>query len=114
MKTQITVALSMFTGVAVGAVGVHGLQAQSKPKVYLINEIDVTDPDKYGAEFAPKAQATVRTSGAQFLVIGGVGGVSAKPIHGIEGTAPKRMTIQVWDSVDAINNGTTALSTRTP
>jgi uncharacterized protein (DUF1330 family) len=71
-------------------------------QVYLINEIDVTDPEKYGAEFTPKAQASVRNSGAKFLVIGGAAGAGAKPIHAIEGTPPKRITIQVWDSVDAL------------
>jgi uncharacterized protein (DUF1330 family) len=102
MKTRFTVALSMLTGIAVGAVAVQGLHAQSKPMVYLINEIDVTDPEKYGAEFTPKAQASVRNSGAKFLVIGGAAGAGAKPIHAIEGTPPKRMTIQVWESVDAL------------
>jgi len=102
MRTRFTVALSMLTGIAVGAVAVQGLHAQSKPMVYLINEIDVTDPEKYGAEFTPKAQATVRGSGARFLVIGGTAGAGAKPIHAVEGTPPKRMTIQVWESLDAM------------
>ena len=102
MKTHITVALSMLAGVGIGAFAVQGLQAQSKPMVYLINEIDVTDPEKYGAEFTPKAQASVRGSGARFLVIGGAAGAGAKPIHAIEGTPPKRMTIQVWESLDAL------------
>src|SRR5215204_81906 len=75
MRTHFTIALSMLTGIAVGAVAVRGLHAQSKPMVYLINEIDVTDPEKYGAEFTPKAQATVRASGARFLVIGGTAGL---------------------------------------
>jgi uncharacterized protein (DUF1330 family) len=102
MKTHITVALSMLTGIGMGAIAVQALHAQSKPLVYLINEIDVTDPEKYGAEFTPKAQASVRSSGARFLVIGGTGGAGAKPIHAVEGTPPKRMTIQVWESVDAM------------
>jgi uncharacterized protein (DUF1330 family) len=102
MGTRFTVALSMLTGIAVGAVAVQGLHAQSKPMVYLINEIDVTDPEKYGAEFTPKAQASVRASGARFLVIGGAAGAGAKPIHAVEGTPPKRMTIQVWESLDAM------------
>ena len=102
MRTHLTVVLSMLTGMAAGAVAVQGLQAQSKPMVYLINEIDVTDPEKYGAEFTPKAQPTVRASGARFLVIGGVAGAGAKPIHAVEGTPPKRMTIQVWESLDAM------------
>ena len=46
MRTYITVAVSLVTGIAVGAVAVQGLHAQSKPTVYLINEIDVTDPEK--------------------------------------------------------------------
>ena len=103
MRTYVTVALSMVTGIAVGAVAVQGLHAQSKPTVYLINEIDVTDPEKYGAEFTPKAQASVRGSGAKFVAIGGTGGAGAKPIHAVEGTPPKRMTIQAWDSLDAVN-----------
>jgi len=102
MRTHITVALSMLAGIGIGAVAVQGLHAQSKPLVYLIYEIDVTDPEKYGAEFTPKAQASVRSSGARFLVIGGAGGAGAKPIHAVEGTPPKRMTIQVWASVDAM------------
>jgi hypothetical protein len=89
MRTHITVALSMLTGIGIGAVGVQGLHAQSKPLVYLINEIDVTDPEKYGAEFTPKAQASVRGSGARFLLIGGAGGAGAKPIHAVEGTPPQ-------------------------
>ena len=102
MRTHITVALSMLTGIGIGAIAVQGLRAQSKPQVYLINEIDVTDPDKYGAEFTPKAQASVRGSGARFLLIGGEGGAGAKPIHAVEGTPPKRVAIQVWESVDAM------------
>ncbi len=102
MRTHITVAFSLLTGIGIGAIAVQGLHAQSKPLVYLINEIDVTDPEKYGAEFTPKAQASVRSSGARFLVIGGTGGAGAKPIHAVEGTPPKRMTIQVWESVDAM------------
>jgi uncharacterized protein (DUF1330 family) len=102
MRTHITVALSMLTGIGIGAIAAQGLHAQPKPLVYLINEIDVTDPEKYGAEFTPKAQASVRSSGARFLAIGGTGGAGAKPIHAVEGTPPKRMTIQVWESVDAM------------
>jgi uncharacterized protein (DUF1330 family) len=102
MKTRYTVLLSMVAGAAVGAAAIQSLQAQAKTSIYLINEIDVTDPDKYGAEFTPKAQASVRGSGARFLVIGGTAGAGAKPIHAVEGTPPKRMTIQVWESLDAM------------
>ena len=102
MKTQYTVALSMVAGAAVGALAIQGLHAQTKAPIDLISEIDVKDADKYGTEFAPRAQATVRASGAKFIVIGGAGGANAKPIAAIEGTPPKRMTIQVWESLDAL------------
>jgi uncharacterized protein (DUF1330 family) len=82
---------------------VQGLQAQGKAPVYLISEIDVTNPEAYGKEFAPKAQATVKASNAKFVVIGGAAGAGAKPINAIEGTPPKRVTIQQWESMDALN-----------
>jgi uncharacterized protein (DUF1330 family) len=87
----------------IGAVSTRGLRAQNKPPVYLISEIDVTDPANYAKEFAPKAQASVRSSGARFVVIGGAAGAGAKPIRSIEGAPPKRVTIQAWESMDALN-----------
>jgi uncharacterized protein (DUF1330 family) len=102
MRTHVTVALSMLTGIGLGAIAVQGLHAQSKPMVYLITEIDVTDPEKYAKEFAPRGQATVKNAGAKFVAIGGTAGVGAKPIQAFDGTPPKRMTIQAWESMDAL------------
>ena len=103
MKTHFTVALAMLTGMGIGAIAVQTLHAQPKPMVYLISEIDVSDPENYGKEFAPKAQATVRNSGAKFVAIGGTAGAGAKPVNAIEGAPPKRVTIQAWESMDALN-----------
>jgi uncharacterized protein (DUF1330 family) len=102
MKTHVTVALAMLAGMAIGATAVQNLHAQAKPPVYLITEIDVTDPEKYAKEFAPRAQATVKSAGAKFVVIGGTAGVGAKPIHAMDGTPPKRVAIQMWESMDAL------------
>jgi len=93
----------MAAGALLGAAAIKGLHAQAKAPVYLITEIDVKDPEKYGTEFAPKAQATIRAAGAKFLVIGGAGGANAKPLTAIDGTPPKRITIQAWESMDALN-----------
>ena len=93
----------MLAGTAIGAAAVTGLHAQAKPPVYLVTEIDVTNPEAYGTEFAPKAQATIKAAGGRFVVIGGTGGVGAKPITAMAGTPPKRLTIQAWDSMDALN-----------
>jgi uncharacterized protein (DUF1330 family) len=103
MKTYLTVSFAMLTGMAIGGFAVQGLQAQGKAPVYLVTEIDVTNPDAYGKEFAPKAQATIKAAGAKFILIGGAGGASAKPITAIEGTPPKRVAIQEWESLEALN-----------
>jgi uncharacterized protein (DUF1330 family) len=102
VKTGFTVAFSMLAGVAVGAVAVQGLHAQGKPPVYLVTEIDVTNPEGYGKEFAPKAQASIKAAGGRQIAIGGAAGAGAKAINPIEGTAPKRAVIQQWDSMEAL------------
>ena len=103
MKTYLTVSAAMLVGIAVGSFAVQGLNAQGKAPVYLISEIDVTNPEAYGKEFAPKAQATVKASNAKFVVIGGTAGAGAKSINAMEGTPPKRITIQQWESIEALN-----------
>ena len=92
----------MLAGTLIGAAAVTGLHAQGKPSVYLITEIDVTNPEAYGKEFAPKAQASIKAAGGRFVAIGGAAGAGAKPITAIEGTPPKRIAIQAWDSLDAL------------
>src|ERR1700693_4079640 len=109
MKQYFGLGLGMLAGTVMGAAAVTGLHAQAKPTVYLVSEIDVTNPDAYGKEFAPKAQASIKASGGRFAAIGGTAGAGAKPVTAISGTPPKRVTIQVWDSLEAINkwyNGT--------
>src|SRR5262245_24552832 len=103
MKQYIGFGLAMLAGAVVGAAAVSGLHAQGKPPVYLVTEIDVSNPEAYAAEFAPKAQATIKAAGGRFVVIGGTAGVGAKPITALAGTPPKRITIQAWDSMDALN-----------
>jgi len=102
MKAHYTVALSMLAGAALGAVAIQGLHAQAKPPVYLVTEIDVTNPEAYGKEFAPKAQATIKAAGGRLIAIGGTGGAGAKPVTAFDGTAPKRVTIQLWDSLEQL------------
>ena len=60
MRQYFAAGLGMLAGFAIGAVAVTGLHAQGKPTFYLVTEIDVTNPEAYGKEFAPKAQATIR------------------------------------------------------
>jgi uncharacterized protein (DUF1330 family) len=102
VKQYLGLGLGMLAGTLIGAAAVSGLHAQAKPPVYLVTEIDVTNPDAYAKEFAPKAQATIKAAGGRFIAIGGVAGVGAKPVTGLQGTPPKRVTIQAWDSHDAL------------
>jgi uncharacterized protein (DUF1330 family) len=100
VKQYLGLGLGMLAGTLIGAAAVSGLHAQAKPPVYLVTEIDVTNPDAYAKEFAPKAQATIKAAGGRFIAIGGVAGVGAKPVTALQGTPPKRITIQAWDSYD--------------
>jgi uncharacterized protein (DUF1330 family) len=100
MKTHYTVALAMLAGAAIGATAVNRLHAQAKPPLYLVTELDVTNPEAYGKEYAPKAQALIKASGGRFLAIGGVAGAGAGKVTAFDGEAPKRATLQVWDSME--------------
>jgi uncharacterized protein (DUF1330 family) len=90
----------MFAGAALGATAVNGLRAQAKPPLYVVTEIDVTNPDAYGKEYAPKAQALIKSAGGRFVALGGVAGAGAGKVTAFEGEAPKRVTVQVWDSME--------------
>ncbi|MFL6806694.1 MAG: DUF1330 domain-containing protein [Xanthobacteraceae bacterium] len=102
MNTKYKTGLAMLAGVALGAAAVQGLHAQAKPPVYYVAEIEVTNPEGYGKEFAPKAQAIIKSHGGKFLAIGGTAGANAKQITGFDGEAPKRAIVQLWDSMEKI------------
>ena len=99
MKTQHAVALAI-AGIGLGAVATQGLHAQAKAPVYLVTEITVTNPQAYGKEFAPKAQASIKAAGGKQLAIGGSGGAGANKVTAVEGDPPKRVVIQVWDNLE--------------
>jgi uncharacterized protein (DUF1330 family) len=100
MKTRYTVALSMIAGAALGGAAIQGLHAQAKPPVYYVAEIDVTNPDAYAKEYVPKAQAIIKAAGGRFLAVGGAAG--GAQVTAFDGEAPKRVVVQVWDSMDKI------------
>ena len=101
MKTRYAVALAVVTGFGLGAVAVQGLHAQAKPPVYYVAEIDVSNPDAYAKEYAPKAQAIIKAAGGRFLAIGGTA-ASGPKVTAFDGDAPKRAVVQVWDSMEKI------------
>ena len=100
MKTTYAIALALLSA-AGSAAAIQTLHAQSPSPVYLVTEIDVTNPEAYGTEFVPKAQAIIKTAGGKMLAVGGIGGAPAKQMIALDGQAPKRVTIQQWNSTDA-------------
>ena len=87
-------------GAVLGIGATQMLNAQAKPPVYYVAEIDVTNPDAYAKEYAPKAQAMIKEAGGRFLAIGGA--AAAAKVTGFDGEAPKRAVVQVWDSMEKI------------
>jgi uncharacterized protein (DUF1330 family) len=98
MYRLVTPGLAMLAGVAIGAFAVQGLHAQAKAPVYYVAEIDVSNPDAYAKEFAPKAQAMIKAAGGRFLAVG-----MGPKVTAFDGDPPKRLVLQVWDSMDKIN-----------
>ena len=112
MKQHFGLGVGLLAGTVIGAAAVTGLRAQGKPPVYLITEIDVSDPEAYGKEFAPMAQEISAAAGADLIAIGGIGGEGATPITAIEGTPPKRITIMSGIALMTSRLGTIAPITK--
>ena len=87
------IAFAAVAGFVLGGFAVQSLHAQSKPPVFIIGEIEVTDPAGY-KEFAAKSQAAIKAAGASILVLGG----TPAPLIG---DPPKgRIVVHQWDSME--------------
>lgn len=94
MKRSYVVALAVLIGFALGALVVHGVHAQAKPPVYLIEEIQINNPDAFAKEFMPKIMAVNKAAGVRALAAGG-------KTTSLEGAPPKsRIVIQQWESME--------------
>ena len=95
MRIQYAVALAMLAGVGLGAVATERLHAQAKPPVYVVTEIAVRNVSGYVNEYVPVAQASIRKAGGKILA-------ASLNVTQLEGPAPTRVVIQVWDSPEQI------------
>jgi uncharacterized protein (DUF1330 family) len=94
MTRSVTIGLAVLAGAALGAAAVQGLNAQAKPPIYQITEIDVSNLDAYLKEYAPKAQALIKANG-------GVQLAASQNVTRVEGDAPKsRIAVTRWDSME--------------
>ena len=92
MKSITIAALSLLSGVGIGAATIQGLHAQAKPKAYVITEVEILDQDAF-KEFLPKVAEATKAAGGQYLARGG-------KVAAIDGEPPKRLTLQVYDSFE--------------
>jgi uncharacterized protein (DUF1330 family) len=94
MNTKFKIAIAVVAGAALGVAAMQGLHAQSKPKAYLVTEIEVLDAkgaDAYGALIRPTQTAA---GGRVFRTAGG------KIVEFEGAAAPKRVAITEWDSLE--------------
>jgi uncharacterized protein (DUF1330 family) len=95
MKKYHAVALGTFAGIGIGVAAMQTLHAQSKPPVYYISEIEVTDIDGYTKNYATKGQTIIKAAGGRYLAVG-------QKVTAFDGEAPKRVVLQVWDSMEKL------------
>jgi uncharacterized protein (DUF1330 family) len=93
MKTHFTVAIAMIAGFGLGAVATQGLKAQGKPLVYTVTEIDISNVGAYMKEYTPVVQPIIKKAGGKLLA-------ASLKVTAIEGTPPKRVAINAWDSLE--------------
>jgi uncharacterized protein (DUF1330 family) len=94
MHTKFKIALAVVAGIAVGAAAVQGLQAQAKPKAYLVTESEILDQAALDS-YVPGVSSALPAGGGRFLAGPGVTKATA-----IVGTAPQRFGIVEFDTVD--------------
>jgi uncharacterized protein (DUF1330 family) len=94
MKTCYTVALSMLTGIALGATAIQGINAQQgQAGAYAIVDIsEITNADAFKT-LGPKAGPAAEAAGGKFLA-------RTESITSLDGTPPKRFVIISFDNVD--------------
>lgn len=102
MGLRIAVAAAMLASLGAGASAVQVLHAQARQPVYLIGEIDVTNPEGYAKEYLPKAREIIKAHGGQLVASGGAAG-SGNQVIPVDGKPPKRVVIYRYPSVAAVH-----------
>lgn len=93
MNSYYTTAGALLVGIAVGVLALQGLHAQAKPPVYTVTEIDVTNVDAYMKEYVPVVQPIIKKAGGKLLA-------ASLKVTAFAGTAPKRVAINQWESLE--------------
>ena len=93
MNPNSKMVLGLAIGAVLGAAALQGLHAQGKPKAYTVSELETLDAAA-NAAFVPLVVAAQQAAGARNLKTGG------GKIVAMEGTAPKRVAITEWESLE--------------
>ena len=70
MKMKNAVALSILSGIAIGAAAIQTLHAQTNPPVYMIALNEVSNPEGYAKEYLPAARKTIADHGGVYVAAG--------------------------------------------
>jgi uncharacterized protein (DUF1330 family) len=97
--SKLSVIFTLIAGAIIGGTAIQGLHAQAKPPIYLVTEVAVSDPEAYRRDFVPLAQANVKAAAVKEIALGGLGGPGPQ-VTPVEGDAPRRVVIQVFDSLE--------------
>lgn len=95
MNTRVAVAFALVVGIGIGAVTVDTVRAQQKAPVFVVAEIDVSNPEAYAKEYAPKAQALIKKHGGRLLA-------ASSKVTMIEGQPAKRVAVLQWESMEKV------------
>ena len=93
MNSKFKIVLAVVVGGALGAAAVQGLHAQAKPKAYTVSELETLDAAAQTA-YVTAVQAAQKAAGDHPFNTGG------GKIVAMEGTAPKRVAITEFDSLE--------------
>jgi uncharacterized protein (DUF1330 family) len=91
MNTTLKIAVALVSGIAIGALGIESLRAQSKPVGFLVAEFEVTDPS--GWKSYQEGVRAMPPNGGVFLARAAKGA-------GLAGAPPKAITIIQFPTVD--------------
>jgi uncharacterized protein (DUF1330 family) len=95
MKTAWATASALLAGIAIGAFGVHTVDAQKRPPAYVVADNEVNDQDNYMKVVAPVAEKTTAEAGGRFLARGKAVSLSGEPPRG-------RLVIVQFENMDQL------------
>ena len=88
------IAWTLLGGIALGAIAVQSLQAQSRPPTYVVIDISAyTDPEGFKAVLASPGASPAATA-----QLGGRYVVRSETMTALQGTPPKRFVVLAFDS----------------